>query len=159
MTRAIWAALVTGAFVATAGPAAAERFEGVKYLGGEKGFGPRTGTLVVEAGQLRFEDRKGREVFVRPLESARSWVGSEKRTSLGRVLGNVALLPVLIPLSGGFGTPWLGGTEKDSPIVVVRIGSDDARPLRLRAPFARLPQIVDAINVAARATAAPPPSN
>lgn len=149
MVRGIAAVLAGAMVVATAGAAQAERFSGVKYLGSVKGIGPRTGTLAIESGQLRFEDDKGRTVFVQPLDAATAWVGSEKRTRFGRLIGNVALVPVLAPLTGGSGNPWLGGTRKDSPIVMVRNGADEAPPLRLRARVDRLPQIVDAINQAA----------
>jgi hypothetical protein len=136
--------------LAAAGAARAERFEGVKYLGGAKGFGPRAGTLVVENGTLRFEDRKGREVFARSLGAATSWVGTEKRARLGRVLGGIALLPVgaFFCGMGGGGNPWIGGTRKDSPIAVVKTGADSP-PLRLRVPLAQLQQVVDAIRLEA----------
>lgn len=147
------AVMACGMLLAGAGAVRAERFAGVKYLGGVKGYGPRTGTLVIEDGKLRFEDRKGREVFALSLDSATSWVGTEKRTRFGRVFRNVALLPVTIPLTGGNGDPWIGGTRKDSPIVVVKAGSDSAT-LRLRVPFAQLQQVVDAVGLeAARAAA------
>lgn len=137
-------AVAFGMLLASAGAARAERFEGVKYLGGVKGLGSRTGTLVIEGGRLRFEDKKGREVFSRGLDSATAWVGTEKRVRLGRVLRNVALLPLTIPLTGGYGDPWLGGDRKHSPIVMVKTGPD-AAPLRLRMPFARMQEVVDAV--------------
>lgn len=92
-------ALACSMLLAAAGVARAERFEGVKYIGGVKGLGSRTGTLVIEDGRLRFEDKKGREVFSRGLESARAWVGTEKRTHFGKFLRNVALLPATIPVA------------------------------------------------------------
>jgi hypothetical protein len=137
-------ALACGMLLAAAGLARAERFEGVKYVGGVKGLGSRTGTLVIEDGRLRFEDKKGREVFSRGLESATAWVGTEKRTHVGKFLRNVALLPVTIPLTGGNGDPWVGGSRGYSPIVMVKTGPD-AVPLRLRMPFARMQEVVDAV--------------
>jgi hypothetical protein len=137
-------ALACGMLLAAAGAARAERFEGVKYVGGVKGLGSRTGTLVIGDGKLRFEDEKGREVFSRGLESATAWVGTEKRTHFGKFLRNVALLPVTIPLTGGNGDPWVGGSRKFSPIVMVKTGPD-AVPLRLRMPFARMQEVVDAV--------------
>ncbi len=145
-------AVAFGMLLAAAGAARAERFEGVKYVGGVKGLGSRTGTLVIEDGKLRFEDKNGREVFSRGLESATAWVGSEKRTRLGRLVRNVALLPVTIPLTGGNGNPWIGGERTDSPIAMVRTAIDDA-PVRLRVPFVRLQEVVDAVGrEAARCT-------
>jgi hypothetical protein len=138
-------ALACGMLLAAAGVARAERFEGVKYVGGVKGLGSRTGTLVIEDGRLRFEDKKGREVFSRGLESARAWVGTEKRTHFGKFLRNVALLPVTIPVAANYGgDPWVGGSRKFSPIVMVKTGPD-AVPLRLRMPFARMQEVVDAV--------------
>jgi hypothetical protein len=156
MKRSTMAAVVAcGMLLAAAVAARAERFEGVKYLGGVKGFGPRAGTLVIENGMLRFEDRKGREVFARSLESASAWVGTEKRASFGRVLGGIALLPVGVFACGlgGGGNPWVGGTRKDSPIAMVKTGTDSA-PLRLRVPFVRLRQVVEAVGRQAARTAA-----
>lgn len=147
------AVVACGMLLAGAGAARAERFEGVKYLGGVKGLGPRMGTLVIENGTMRFEDRKGREVFARSLESASAWRGTEKRTRFGKVLRNIALLPVTIPLTGGNGNPWIGGDRKDSPIAMVKTGADSA-PVRLRVPFAQLQQVVHAIGLEAKKAAA-----
>jgi hypothetical protein len=147
------AVVACGVLLAAAGAARAERFEGVKYLGGVKGLGPRTGTLVIEDGTMRFEDRKGREVFARSLESASAGLGTEKRTSFGRVLRNIALLPVTIPLTAGNGNPWIGGDRRDSPIAMVKTGADPA-PVRLRVPFVQLQQVVDAIGLEAKKAAA-----
>lgn len=144
--------------LAAAGTARAERFDGVKYLGGARGVGPRVGTLVIEGGTLRFEDRKGREVFTRSLASASAWVGTEKRTRFGMVLRNIALLPVTIPLTGGMGDPWIGGDRKDSPIAMVKTGAESA-PLRLRVPFVQLQQVLDAVGREAGAAAADRPSD
>jgi len=152
------AVVAWGVLLAVAASARAERFDGVKYLGGVEGCGPRVGTLVVENGTLRFEDRQGREVFTRSLRSASAWVGSEKRTLFGKVLRNVALLPVTVPLSGAGGNPWVGGDRKDSPIAMVKSGAD-SHPLRLRVPIAQLPQVVDAINREAAAKPANPSSD
>ena len=137
-------ALACGMLLGAAGAARAERFEGVKYLGGVKGLGSRTGTLVIEDGKLRFEDRRGRVVFSRSLDSATAWMGTEKRVRLGRVLRNVAVLPLTIPLTGGYGDPWLGGDRRYSPIVMVKTGPD-AVPLRLRMPFVQMQEVADAV--------------
>ncbi|MFN8090889.1 MAG: hypothetical protein U0599_01430 [Vicinamibacteria bacterium] len=144
-----------GTLLMASGAVRAERFEGIKYLGGAKGYGSRDGSVVVENGSLRFEDPQGREVFNRSLVSASAWVGSEKRTRFGKVLRNIALLPVTMPLCSAGGNPWVGGDRKDSPIVVVRVGVP-AEMLRLRVPFARLQQIVDALNREAAPAAAAP---
>lgn len=141
-----------GVLLAAAGAARAERFAGVKYLGGVKGLGQRMGTLVVENGTMRFEDRKGREVFARSLESASAWLGTEKRTRFGKVLRNIALLPVTMPLTGGNGNPWIGGDRRDSPIAMVKTDADSA-PVRLRVPFVQLQQVVDAIGLEAKKAA------
>jgi hypothetical protein len=71
-------------------------------------------------------------------------VGTEKRTHFGKFVRNVALLPLTIPLTGGYGDPWVGGSRKDRPIVMVKTGPD-AAPLRLRMPFARMQAVVDAV--------------
>jgi len=142
--KATAAAVACGMLLALAGEARAERFAGVKYLGGVKGVGPRTGTLVIEDGKLRFEDRRGREVFTRSLGSATAWVGTEKRTRLGRVVRNVALLPLTIPLTGGQGNPWIGGDRTDNPIAMVATEADPT-PLRLRVPFVELQRVVDTV--------------
>lgn len=152
MKRSTAVAVACGMLLAAAGAAHAERYPGVKYLGGVKGLGPRVGTLVIENGTLRFEDRKGREVFARSLESASAWLGTEKRTRFGKVLRNIALLPVTIPLTGGMGDPWIGGDRKDSPIAMVKTGADSA-PVRLRVPFVQLQQVIDAICLEAKKTA------
>ena len=142
--KTLVAMLACGVLLAAAGAARAERFAGVKYLGGAKGLGTRTGTLVIEDGELRFEDRRGREVFSRSLDSATAWVGTEKRICFGRVLRNVALLPLTIPLTGGQGNPWIGGDRKTGPIAMVKTGPDSA-PLRLRVPLDQLQSVVDTV--------------
>jgi hypothetical protein len=50
-------------FLASAVPARAARFAGMKYLGGLPGVGRASGTLLLEGGELRFEDGKGRPLW------------------------------------------------------------------------------------------------
>lgn len=79
------AACVAGAMLLGAAvPTRAESFPGMKYLGGlSQNRRSQVGALVLDGGQLRFADRKGRVVFVLPLAGARAFVGAEKRTTLG----------------------------------------------------------------------------
>jgi len=53
---------------------------------------------VLEGSELRFEDRKGRVVFILPLAGAQAWIGAEKRTTVGSILRSSALMMVAIPL-------------------------------------------------------------
>jgi hypothetical protein len=154
------AALAGAILMAAAGSAQALRFDGLKYNGGGVGFGKRTGSLVVENGELRFEDRKGRPFFRRPVASARAWVGAEKRRSGRCVALNLALIPVLVPLAGaGGGLPTTGDDcLRGHRIVMVRVGEGpEARVFPVRAPEAQVTAIVEAIELAAeRARTAPP---
>jgi hypothetical protein len=158
MKRSLTAWLACVTILGAAAHAQAEGFTDVKYLGGVPGVGPCRGVLIVDGGQLRFEDRKGRTLFTRPLATVTSWVGSEKRTSFGRVLGNIALVPVGVALTGGYGDPWVGGTRKDRPIVMVGNGAGTEAPVRLRTPKNQLRQIVDAINLGASRAASSQPA-
>jgi hypothetical protein len=71
-------------------------------------------------------------------------VGTEKRTRLGRVIRNAALRPLTVPLTGGHGNPWIGGDRTDSPIAMVRTGTDPT-PLRLRVPVVELQKVVETV--------------
>ena len=152
MTRARTRCLAAATLLlgATAG-AHAQPFADVKYLDGLKGVGRTRGTLLVNGGELRFADQKGRLVFARLLVPAEAWVGQEKFTSDGCMARNFALLPLLLPLaaSAGGGNPWLGGCGRTREIVQVRIGEGPgAVVLRLRPPRQQVRAVVDAINAA-----------
>jgi hypothetical protein len=141
--------------VGAAAPARAERFEGMKYLGGfSRSPHKQLGALVLEGGELRFEDRKGRIVFVLPLAAAQAWVGAETRTTAASILRSGALMMVAIPLSVGQADPMQAWSRDMTPILVVDVaegaGSDT---LRWRGPSAQLRDIAEAINRAAKETA------
>ena len=158
MTRTAWAFVAGGMLlVGAAAPARAERFAGMTYLGG---FPPNThrqaGALVVEGGELRLEDKKGRVVFVVPLATAQAWVGAEKRTSAGSIFRSAALMMVAIPLSVGEIDPTQAWSRDETPILLVRLGeAAGGAILRWRGSRAELSGIAEAINRAAREAAAP----
>ena len=146
-------------FIAAAIPARAERIAGIEYRGGLPGVGRARGTLLLEGGEMRFEDRKGRPLFVYPLATSEAWVGTETKRSVGCILGSVALVPVLAPLSVGQVNPVgaLGSCQKTRSVLLVRLGAaPGAATLRWRVPKKQEQSIADAVNRAARAAVAPP---
>jgi hypothetical protein len=154
--------LVAGVLlVGAAGPAHAERFGNMKYLGGLPQAWHRTsGALVLESGVLRFEDKNGRVVFALPLATAQAEIGAEKRTTAGSILRSTALVMVAIPLSAGMVDPLAACSRDTTPILVVRLGeAAGGSTLRWRGPRTQLRDIADAINRAAREAATAPPAD
>ena len=145
--------------LAAAMPARAERFADMTYLGGLPGVGKARGTLSLEGGELRFEDRKGRALFVHPLAPSEAWVGAEKKTSAGCILGSIALVPVLAPLSVGEIDPTaaLGSCRKTRSVLLIRLGAaPGGATLRWRVPTKQEQAVADAVNRAAREAVTPP---
>ena len=145
--------------LAAAMPARAERFADMTYLGGLPGVGKASGTLFLEGGELRFGDRKGRPLFVRPLATSEAWVGTETKRSVGCILGSVALVPVLAPLSVGQVNPVgaLGSCQKTRSVLLIRLGAAPGGPtVRWRVPKKQEQAIADVINRAAREATTPP---
>ena len=137
--------------VAAAAPARAERFATMKYLGGHpQNRHQQVGSIVLEGGQLRFEDRKGGVVFVLPLSEAKAWIGAEKRTTLGSIFRSSALMMVAIPLSVGQIDPTQAWSRDSKPILVIQLGgAAGGATLRWRGPTGQLSDIAEAINRAA----------
>jgi hypothetical protein len=155
-------AVVVGGFLllaaATPTAARAERIAGLEYRGGLPGVGRASGTLLLEGGELRFEDRKGRPLIVSPLATSEAWVGSETKTSVGCILGSVALVPVFAPLSVGGVNPVgvLGSCEKTRSVLLIRLGAaPGGATLRWRVPKMQEQAIADAVNRAAREAVTP----
>jgi hypothetical protein len=145
--------------LAAAMPARAERVAGMEYRGGLPGVGRASGTLLLEGGELRFEDRKGRTLFVHPLATSEAWVGTETKRSVGCILGSVALVPVLAPLSVGEINPVgaLGSCQRTSSVLLIRLGAArGGATLRWRVPKKQEQAIADAVNRAAREAVTPP---
>ena len=144
--------------VGAAAPARAERFASMQYLGGSSRNQHRqVGVLVLEGGGLRFEDRKGRVVFVLSLARAQAWVGAEKRTTAGSILRSTALMMVAIPLSGGQVDPMQAWSRDMTPVLVVQLGEGaGSATLRWRGPKEHLFGIAEAINRTAHESAALP---
>jgi hypothetical protein len=145
--------------LASSVPARAERFAGMKYLGGLPGVGKASGTLSLEGGELRFEDRKGRPLFVCPLATSEAWVGAERKTSAGCILASIALVPVLAPLSVGGADPTaaLGSCRRTRSVLLIRLGAaPGGATLRWRVPRKQEQAVADAVNRAAREAATPP---
>ena len=160
MTKLSQTLLVGGILlVGSAVPARAERFSGMKYLGGFSASPHKeVGALVLEGGELRFEDRKGRIVFVLPLAAAQAWVGGEKRTTVGSVLLSSALMMVAIPLSTGGADPMQAWSRDMTPVLVIRLAKESGSDtLRWRGPKAQLDAIAEAVNRAAKESATPLP--
>ena len=154
LTVAVGGILLLGAVTARA-----ERIAGMEYRGGLPGVGRASGTLLLEGGELRFEDRKGRPLFAGPLATSEAWVGSEAKPSVGCILGSVALVPVLAPLSVGGVNPVgvLGSCQKTRGVLLIRLGAAQGGPtLRWRVPKKQEQAIADAVNRAAREALRPP---
>ena len=158
MTRRAWAFVAGGMLlVGAAAPARAERFTGLKYLGGCSQKHRQSGALVREGGELRFEDLKGRVVCALPLAGARAWVGGEKRTTFGSILRSTALTMVAIPLSAGQADPTQAWSRDTTPILVVQVGEGASRTtVRWRGPRQQLPAIAETVNRGAQESAALP---
>jgi hypothetical protein len=150
-------AVVVGGFLLLTAvtPARAERIAGMDYRGGLPGVGRASGTLLIEGGELRFEDRKGRLLFVRPLATSEAWIEQETKRSMGCILGSIALVPVLAPLSVGQVNPVgaLGSCRKPRRVLLIRLGG---ATLRWRVPKTQEQAIADAVNRAAREAVTPP---
>ena len=145
--------------LAAALPARAERIAGMEYRGGLPGVGRASGTLLLEGGELRFEDRKGRILFGHPLATSEAWVETETKRSVGCILGSIALVPVLAPLSVGQVNPVgaLGSCQKTRSVLLIRLGAaPGGATLHWRVPKKQEQAIADAVNRAARDAAAPP---
>jgi len=144
--------------VGAAAPARAERFTSMKYLGdGSRNQHRQAGALVLEGSELRFDDRKGRVVFVLPLAGAQAWIGAEKRTTLGSILRSSALMMVAIPLSVGQVDPMQAWSRDMTPVLVVQLGEGaGSATLRWRGPREQLQGIAEAINRRAHESAALP---
>jgi hypothetical protein len=146
MTRGITAVLAGVAVMAAATGARAERFPRVKLLGGAPGVGQRSGVLVVEGGEIRFEGGKGRTLLVRPVAGASASVEVKKGISAGCILKGIALTPVIAPLSAGMADPWQGcGAPRRE--LHIRSGAD---VLRFKVKGGREGLGVEAIDAAAR---------
>jgi hypothetical protein len=153
-------AVVVGGFLllAAATAARAERIAGLEYRGGLPGVGRASGTLLLEGGELRFVDRKGRPLFAGPLAMSEAWVGTETKRSAGCILGSVALVPVLAPLSVGGANPVgaLGSCQRTRSVLLIRLGLAPGSPtLRWRVPKKQELAIADAVNRAAREAVTP----
>ena len=84
--------------VGAAAPVRAERFTGMKDLSGCSQTQRRqSGALVLEGGELRFEDNKGRAVCVLPLAGARAWLAAEKRTTFSSIVRSSFIMMAAIP--------------------------------------------------------------
>lgn len=159
MTRGTRAFVAGGMLlVGAAAPARAERFAGMKYLGGHSPkVHQQSGVLVLEGSELRFEDRQARLVFVLPLAGAQASIGAEKRTTFGSILRSSALMMVAIPLSVGEIDPMQAWSRDMTPVLVVQLGEGAGRAtLRWRGPRERLRGIAEAINRMGRESAALP---
>jgi hypothetical protein len=156
MTKTAPAFLVGGMLlVGAAAPARAEKFTDVKYLGGSRDAHKQVGALVLEGSELRFEDRRGRIVFVLPLAAAQAWVGAEKRTTVGSILRSSTLMMVAIPMSVGQVDPLQAWSRDMTPVLEVRLAEGaGSETLRWRGPRKQLLAIAEAINRAAQETAA-----
>ncbi|HEX9187588.1 MAG TPA: hypothetical protein VGB87_10975 [Vicinamibacteria bacterium] len=150
MNRGIRSVLAVVVVMAGATGARAERFAGVKLLGGAPGVGRRSGVLVVENGEIRLEGRRGQPAFVRPVAEAAASVEVKKGVSGGCILKGIALIPVIAPLSAGMADPWQGCGARRLE-VHVRSGGD---VLRLKVGKGREGLVAEAINAAARRSAA-----
>ena len=152
MSTTAVALLVAGTMLGIAAPAQPETFSGMKYLDGLPGQRQsKAGALVLEGGQLRFQDRRGRVVFVLPVAGLTASVGAEKRTTFGSVLRSSALMMVAIPLSVGQVDPSQAWSRDTRSILVIKIDeASGGATVRWRGPAAQLSRIVDAINRAAR---------
>ena len=162
MTRGTRAFVAGGMLlVVAATPARAERFTSMKYLGGlSQDQHRQVGTLVLEGSALRFEDRKGRIVFVLPLAGVQAWVAAEKRTTVGSILRSSALMMVAMPLSVGQVDPMQAWSRDMTPVLVVRLGEGaGSATLRWRGRKEQLRGIADAINRKAHESAPPPQSD
>jgi len=144
--------------VGAAAPARAERFTSMRYVDGDSRHQHRqVGVLVLEGSQLRFEDRKGRVVFVLPLAGAQPWIGAEKRTTVGSILRSSALMMVAIPLSVGQLDPMQAWSRDMTPVLVVQLEESAGNAtLRWRVPKEQLRGIAEAINRRAHESAALP---
>jgi hypothetical protein len=148
--------------VGAAAPARAESFASMQYLGdSSRNQHRQVGALVLEGGELRFEDRKGRVVFVRSLAGAQAWVGAEKRTTAGSILRSTALMMAAIPLSSsGQVDPTQAWSRSMTPVLVVQLGEGaGSDTLRWRGPKEQLRGIAEAINRTAQESAALPPAD
>lgn len=143
--------------LSAAASARAERFAGVKYVGGLAQHGRRqVGALVLENGELRFEDKQGRLVFIVPLAEAKAWIGAEQRTTVASIFRSSALMMVAIPLSVGQIDPMQAWSRDGKPVLVVQLGPrSGSATLRWRGP-AGLEGIAQAINRAASGAAPGP---
>ena len=147
--------------LAAALPARAERFADLTYLAGLPGVGKTaSGTLFLEGGELRFEDGKGRALFVHPIAAAEAWVGVEQKRSAGCILGSIALAPVFVVVSAGQYSPLesnpLGSCLKTRGVLMIKMGPEGGGViLRCRVPRKQEQAIADAINRAAHAAAPP----
>jgi hypothetical protein len=112
---------------------------------------------VLEGSELRFEDRKGRVVFVLPLAGAQAWIGAEKRTTAGSILRSTALMMVAMPMSVGQIDPMQAWSRDMTPVLVVQLGeAAGSATLRWRGPKEQLRGIAEAINQRAHEGAALP---
>src|SRR5262245_58438739 len=151
--RAVVAAVILLAGAAV--PARAERFTGLKYMGGAPGATRKaTGSVVLEGSELRFEDEKGRTLFTLSLADARGGIGAEKKTTAGSILRSTALLMVAIPLSGGYADPTTVCTRDAVPVLVLHVGEiGSGVAVRWRGPRTQLQAVLASVNRAVRESA------
>jgi hypothetical protein len=143
--------------VGAAAPARAERFTSMQYLGGCSTKHRQSGVLVLEGGELRFEDRKGRVVCTLALRGAQARLAEEKRTTFGSILRSTALTMVAIPLSSGQIDPTQAWSRDTTPILVVEAGQGaNTTTVRWRGPRQQLAGIAEAINRRAQESTLPP---
>lgn len=153
MTRRARAFVAGGALlIGAAAPVSAERFTNVRYVGGgSRDLRRQSGAVVLEGGELRFEDRKGRVAFARPLFGAQARVVGEKRTTLGSILRSSVLMMVAIPLSVGEIDPTQAWSRDTTPVLLVELGEGAGSvTLRWRGPSEQLWGIAATINQMAR---------
>ena len=96
---------------------------------------------------------------MRSLASSEAWVGRETKRSVGCILGSIALVPVLAPLSVGEINPVgaLGSCQKTRSVLLIRLGpATGGATLRWRIPKKQEQAVADAINRAAREAVTPP---
>jgi hypothetical protein len=148
-------AVLAGAAVLAAAPARAERFQGLKYVDGYRGARSAHGSLVLEAGELRFEDRKGRVVLAFSAAAVQASLASERRTTAGSLLKSFGLTLVAAPLTAGM-VDSLELARTSHPVLLLHVGS---ATLRVRGPRELLKRVAAAVNDAARPASPPEASS